>query len=72
MPAAFQALISSLPGFVDGELAHRGWTLHTITPTDWTAELRIVADASKPQSTSSAYGRYRVIAGTPGVKKLSA
>jgi alkaline phosphatase D len=72
VPAGFQALISALPGFVDGELAHRGWTLHTITPRDWTAELRIVADATKPQSDSSTYGRYRVVAGTPGVKKLSA
>ncbi len=72
VPTGFQSLISSLPGFVDGELAHRGWTLHTITPDDWTAELRIVADVTKPDSPSSTYGRYRVVAGTPGVKKVSA
>jgi alkaline phosphatase D len=67
VPASLESLVATLGDVVDVELAHRGWTKHTVTPTDWTAEYRIVADAAVADSPSSTWKSFRVTAGTPGV-----
>lgn len=70
VPASFTEVVKSIPGIVDVELVHRGWTKHTITPELWTADYRIVADATDPASSSSTYGSFTVAAGTAGVRPI--
>ena len=67
VPASLESLVATLGDVVDVELAHRGWTKHTVTPTDWTAEYRIVADAAVADSPSSTWKSFRITAGTPSV-----
>jgi len=62
-------VLQQFPDLVDVELAHRGYTLHTVTPTEWTAEYRIVADVSSPDSEVTTYGTYVVQAGSNTVAK---
>ena len=65
---AFVDVVKGIPGVVDAELLHRGWTKHTVTPTTWMAEYRIVDNALVPTSTVSTSGTYVIDAGTPGVR----
>lgn len=67
VPASLESLVATLGDVVDVELAHRGWTKHVVTPDDWTAEYRIVTDATDPDSASTTWKSFRVVAGTPGV-----
>ena len=62
-------VLKSFPNLVDAELAHRGYTLHTVTPDRWTAEYRIVAEVDDPNSAVSVYGSYLVEAGSNTVAK---
>ncbi len=57
-------VLKSFPDLVDAELAHRGYTLHTVTPERWTAEYRIVADVDDPASEVTVYQTYVIEAGT--------
>ncbi len=61
-------LVKSIGDVVDADLVHRGWIKHTVTPTAWSAEYRIVADALVPDSTVSVFNTYVVEAGTPGIR----
>ena len=45
-PVALQPMLRDFPTVVDAELAHRGYTRHTVTPEAWTAEYRIVDDVA--------------------------
>lgn len=62
-------VLKSFPDLVDAELAHRGYSLHTVTPERWTAECRIVVDVDNPDSAVSSYGSYTVDAGSNTVVK---
>ena len=53
---------------VDAELAHRGYTMHTVTPTSWTATYRIVDDALAETSPVNTFQTYAVDAGTVAVR----
>ena len=68
VPADTTGLVKSFHEIVDVELAHRGYTMHTVTPQDWTATYRIVDNALVPDSTVSTFGTYIVDAGTPAVR----
>ncbi len=67
VPASLESLVGSLGDVIDVELTHRGWTKHVVTPTEWSAEYRIVADALVADSPSSTWKSFRITAGTPGV-----
>ena len=45
------------------ETRRRGWVLHTIGEDEWTAEYRLVADASVPDSAVEAVETFSVGAG---------
>ena len=57
-------VLKSFPDLVDAELAHRGYSFHTVTPELWTAEYRIVTDAMSPDSEVTTYGTYEVESGS--------
>ena len=62
-------VLKSFPDLVDAELAHRGYSLHTVTPQRWTAEYRIVTDVDDVDSDVTSYGTYTVEAGSNTVAK---
>ena len=53
----------SSPHIVWSETRRRGWVLHTVTEDDWTAEYRLVADATEPSSDVAVEDRFTVSAG---------
>ena len=60
VPVEVEPLLRSFPTVVDAELAHRGYIRHTVTPSTWTAEYRIVDDVTAPDSTVSTWRTFRV------------
>jgi alkaline phosphatase D len=67
VPDGSEALFIALPTIVDAEIQHRGYTLHTVTPQEWTAEYRIVDNNRVEDSTVSPWKRFVVRAGSPDV-----
>jgi alkaline phosphatase D len=65
--ASLEALLVSLPNIIDAEVSHRGYTLHTVTATDWTAQYRIVDDARVDGSAVTTWKTFAVTAGSPTV-----
>ena len=64
-------ILRTFPDLVDAELAHRGYSLHTVTPERWTSEYRIVADVADPDSEVTTYGTYTVESGSNTVTQAS-
>ncbi len=64
VPAGLESLVETLGDVVAVELAHRGWTMHTVTADEWIAEYRIVGNALTPGSPMSTWRTFRVVAGT--------
>ena len=62
-------VLKTFPDLVDAELAHRGYSLHTVTADKWTAEYRSVTDVDDPNSAVTTYGTYVVAAGSNTVAK---
>jgi alkaline phosphatase D len=62
--ASLQSLVTSIPDIVDVELAHRGYILHTVDAATWSADYRIVDDATVEGGTVSSYATYRLDAGS--------
>ena len=67
VPADLVAVLAGFPDVVDAELAHRGYTRHTITPETWTAEYRIVANVADADSAVSTWKTFVVDATSPDV-----
>ncbi len=63
-PAAMTGLFDTV---VDAELAHRGYTRHTVTADSWTAEFRTVDDVTSADSPVSTWRTFRVDAGARDV-----
>jgi len=63
--ASLQPILDSFPTIAGAELAHRGYTRHTVTPARWRAEFRIVADAADPASAVTTWRTFEVDAATP-------
>jgi alkaline phosphatase D len=57
-PALQSALGAAFPHVVYAELAHRGWTRHTLSPTRWEVEFRTVDDARQPSSAVGTHARF--------------
>ena len=64
VPADLAEVVAGFPDVVDAELAHRGYTCHTITPDGWTAEYRTVDDVTDPESPVSSWKTFVVDAAT--------
>ena len=64
VPADLVDVLAGFPDVVDAELAHRGYTRHTITPETWTAEYRTVDDVADPGSPVSTWKTFVVDATT--------
>jgi len=65
--ASLEALLVSLPNIIDAEVSHRGYTLHTVTANDWSAQYRIVDDARVDGSAVTTWKTFAVTAGSPTV-----
>ena len=65
-----EGLLIALPNIIDAEVSHRGYTLHTVTTDDWTAEYRIVDNALVADSPTSVWKTFKVISGTPTVTEI--
>jgi len=57
---ALQPILDTFDAVVASELAHRGYTRHTVTPSTWTAEYRIVNDVIDPASAVSTWSSFGV------------
>ena len=57
---ALQPILDSFDAVVASELAHRGYTRHTVTPATWIAEYRIVDDVVDPASPVSTWSSFGV------------
>jgi alkaline phosphatase D len=68
VPPDFVGVVKAIPSFLDVELAHRGYILHTVSPTGWRAEYRIVDDVKQADSKVSVFQTYAVDAGTNTVR----
>ena len=64
VPADLVDVLAGFPDVVAAELAHRGYTRHTITPETWTAEYRTVDDETTPDSPVSTWKTFVVDAST--------
>ena len=65
---SYEPLVELLPSVVDAELGHRGYFLHTVSGTEWRAELRLVDDARLAASTVAQHATYVIAAGTNEVR----
>ena len=64
VPADLAEVVAAFPDVVDAELAHRGYTRHTITPDGWRAEYRTVDNVTDPKSPVSTWRAFAVDAAT--------
>jgi alkaline phosphatase D len=60
VPPDLAPLLVSYSNVVDAELVHRGYTRHTVTAEQWTAEYRIVDDETSPDSAVSTWKTFVV------------
>ena len=64
-------VLKTFPNLVDAELSHRGYSLHTVTPEQWIADYRIVADVDDANSEVLTFATYVVAAGSNTVVKAA-
>ena len=64
-------LLANFPNVVDVELAHRGYILHEVTRTSWTANYRIVEDATFPDTAVVPYKSFVVESGSTAVRVVT-
>jgi hypothetical protein len=57
-------VVQAIPDIVDAELEHRGYILHTVTPTQWRAQYRMVDTVKEPESTVFQHAVYSIDVGT--------
>jgi len=65
-----EGLLIALPNIIDAETSHRGYTLHTLTANDWTAEYRIVENNLVENSSTSVWKTFKVMAGSPAITEI--
>ncbi|MEI7506300.1 MAG: alkaline phosphatase D family protein [Actinomycetes bacterium] len=65
-----EGLLIALPNIIDAETSHRGYTLHTVTTNDWTAEFRIVDNNLVEDSSTSVWKTFKVMAGSPAITEI--
>ena len=65
-----EGLLIALPNIIDAEVSHRGYTLHTVTANEWTAEFRIVDNNLVENSPTSVWKTFRLTAGSPAISEI--
>ena len=70
VPPETQGLLKALSNIIDAEASHRGYILHTVTADSWTAQYRIVDDATIENSGVSDWKTFTVTAGTAAVAEV--
>ncbi len=68
--ASLTDIVTSIPDIVDVELVHRGYILHTVDESSWTADYRIVETVKERGAPVTTYATFRVEAGTNTVVKV--
>ena len=68
--AETESLFVALTNIIDAEASHRGYILHTVTADSWTAQYRIVDDATIENSGVSDWKTFTVTAGTAAVAEV--
>jgi alkaline phosphatase D len=68
IPADASGLAPAFPDIVDFELVHRGYTIHTVTPGQWSAAYRIVDNAMVEDSPVTTYKTFVVDSGLVAVR----
>jgi alkaline phosphatase D len=68
--ASTEALLVALPNIIDAEVAHRGYTLHTVDATTWTADYRIVDNALVEGSAVTTWKTFSVTAGSAAITEV--
>jgi alkaline phosphatase D len=68
IPADASGLAPAFPDIVDFELVHRGYTIHTVTPEQWSAAYRIVDNATVEDSPVTTYKTFVVDSGMVAVR----
>ena len=68
--AETESLFVALSNIIDAEASHRGYILHTVTADSWTAQYRIVDDATIENSGVSDWKTFTVTAGTAAVAEV--
>ena len=58
------AVVQAIPDIVDAELEHRGYILHTVTPTQWQAQYRMAETVKQPDATMFQHAIYNIDVGT--------
>jgi len=67
VPDSLQPLVVGLDNIIDAEVAHRGYTLHTISEDRWEADFRIVDDVKSVGGGVSTWKKFVVAAGSTDV-----
>jgi len=62
-----ESLLVALPNIIDAEITHRGYTLHTVDASSWTADYRIVDNSLVEGSAVTTWKTFAVTAGSPTV-----
>jgi len=70
VPTDTEGLLIALPNIIDAETSHRGYTLHTVTANDWTAEYRIVDNNLVEDSSTSVWKTFKVMVGSPAITEI--
>jgi alkaline phosphatase D len=65
--ASLEPIVATLGDILGVELGHRGWTKHTVSPTEWQAEFRIVDDVKVVGSPITVWKTFIIDADVPGV-----
>jgi alkaline phosphatase D len=65
--ASLEPIVATLGDILGVELAHRGWTKHTVSATEWQAEFRIVDDVKVAGSPVTVWKTFIIDADVPGV-----
>ena len=61
-------VVRAIPDILDAELEHRGYILHEVSPTRWSAEYRMVDTVKLPDSPVFVHATYQVDVGSNQVR----
>jgi alkaline phosphatase D len=70
LPEGADKILGSFKTVKYAEAVKRGYTMHTVTPTQWTAVYRSVDDISRADSAVTTVATFTVAVGTPGATRV--
>jgi alkaline phosphatase D len=66
--ASLEPIVATFGDILGVELTHRGWTKHTVSPTEWQAEFRIVDSVKVENAPVTVWKSFLIDADVPGIK----